>query len=295
MLEKAQNLIRKAQAGRYALGYFESWDLESLQGVLDAAEKCQAPVIVGFNGEFLTRQGRALAERLPLYAAMGRAAAETTRASCALLFNECTNSHCLQAAVELGFNMIAVADGMNDHGQYTEKVTQLASFAHERGAAVEAELGELPCGASGSVDASGASSTNSGQAAAFVAITGIDLLAVSVGNVHIRLEGKGGLDLGRLEELRRNVPVPLVLHGGTGISDAALREAIAMGVVKVNYGTCLKQRYLAMLRLGLGCAISNPHALLGMGGEEDLKVITRKAVRDVMLEQIESLGCCGKA
>jgi fructose/tagatose bisphosphate aldolase len=132
-------------------------------------------------------------------------------------------------------------------------------------------------------------------AARFVQETGIDLLAVSVGNVHVMLEGEQDLDLGRLSRIHSLVSRPLVLHGGTGISASSLREAIALGVTKVNYGTYLKQRYLAHVRAGIMMRVENPHELLGMGGDPDIMIAGRCAVRDAVLERIDWLGCCGKA
>jgi fructose/tagatose bisphosphate aldolase len=128
-----------------------------------------------------------------------------------------------------------------------------------------------------------------------VAATGVDLLAVSVGNVHIQTRGESRLDLALLEEIHRRVPVPLVLHGGTGIAAESLRAAIGLGVAKVNYGTYLKNRYLRAMRKALGGDLLDPHRLLGMGGSEDALVAGRLAVRDAVLERIELLGCCGKA
>ena len=130
----------------------------------------------------------------------------------------------------------------------------------------------------------------------FVAATEIDLLAVSVGNVHIKLSGRQDLNLDRLAQIQRRIPqTPLVLHGGTGIATESLRQAIAHGVTKVNYGTYLKQRYLTAVRAALQSSEVNPHELLGIGGEHDVMVAGRHAVRDAVLERIETLGCCGKA
>jgi fructose/tagatose bisphosphate aldolase len=136
--------------------------------------------------------------------------------------------------------------------------------------------------------------TNPELAARFVAATQVDLLAVSVGNVHIKLAGQQALDLDRLEQIQRRVPVPLVLHGGTGIAPDSLRAAIARGVTKVNYGTYLKQRYLTAIRAALQRDVANPHELLGLGGDHDVMVAGRHAVRDAVLERIETLGCCGR-
>ena len=127
--------------------------------------------------------------------------------------------------------------------------------------------------------------------------TGIDLLAVSAGNVHILLDGQRNLDLAHLAAIRQKVDVPLVLHGGSGIAADSLAKAIALGVAKVNYGTYLKQRCLAAIRRALADADgnANPHHVLGDGGGADLLVVVRRAVRDAVLERIGLLGCCGKA
>jgi len=84
-LESIGVLMRRASEGRYALGYFESWNLESLQGVIDAAEETRSPIIIGFNGEFLSRPDRLARERLDWYGALGLAAARSATVPCGLI------------------------------------------------------------------------------------------------------------------------------------------------------------------------------------------------------------------
>ena len=91
------------------------------------------------------------------------------------------------------------------------------------------------------------------------------------------------------------MPVPLVLHGGTGIEASALKAAIGLGVAKVNYGTYIKQRYLAALRGAISVDERDPHVLLGLGSERDLLVIGRNAVREAVLQRMPLLGSAGKA
>jgi ketose-bisphosphate aldolase len=287
-------MMERAALGGYAVGYFESWNLESLQGVVDAAERTRSPVILGFNGEFLTRPDRLAEERLELYAAMGRAACHSAKVPCGLIFNECPRDEWIRKASKLGFNLVMPADPEAPFEQYTRRVAALVAYAHEHGVSVEAEIGELPCGASGIVKNNGAM-TDPALAEQFVERTGVDLLAVSVGNVHIMVNGEQPLNLQRLAEIRRRVPTPLVLHGGTGIEGNSLREAIRLGVVKVNYGTYLKQRYLFAMRKALSHQNGNPHELLGIGGECDVMGVGRVAVRDAVMERIGLLGCCGRA
>ena len=293
-LESIATLLARARAGGYALGYFESWNLVSLQGAVDAAEAARSPIILGFNGDFLCRPGRLAAERLDWYGALGRAAAMSATVPCGLIFNECPDDAWVGRAADAGFNLVMPADPAAPPEEYQRRVAALVRHAHARGVAVEAELGELPCGAGGG-EAAGGAMTDPEAAARFVAGTGVDLLAVSVGNVHIKLRGEQPLDLRRLEAIRRRVDIPLVLHGGTGIDQASLRAAIALGVAKVNYGTYLKQRYLAAVRAALAVDEPNPHELLGLGGPRDVMGIGRRAVRDAVLERIGSLGGSGKA
>lgn len=297
-LEAIDSLLGRAATGGYAVGYFESWNFESLQGVIDAAEAARSPMIIGFNGDFLSGPDRKARERLSWYAALGKAAAESATVPCGLIFNECPRDEWVREAVLAGFNLVMPADPGASPGDWSRRVAELVRFAHERGVAVEAELGELPCGASGG-EPSGGEPTDPEAAAAFVEATGADLLAVSVGNVHILVDGERALDLARLEAIRKKVDVPLVLHGGTGISASSLREAIALGVAKVNYGTYLKQRYLRAtaeaLRDRPGVGDVDPHRRLGIGGDEDVMVAGRLAVRDAVLERIDWLGSAGKA
>src|SRR6185295_17212372 len=103
--EDVMRIMSRARAGGYAIGYFESWSLESLQGVVDAAEETRSPIILGFNGAFLCGQ-RLSGERLALYAALGRAAAESSTVTCGLIFNECPRDDYVRSAVEAGFNLV---------------------------------------------------------------------------------------------------------------------------------------------------------------------------------------------
>ncbi|MEX0642722.1 MAG: class II fructose-bisphosphate aldolase [Pirellulales bacterium] len=293
-LESVQSLIEGASRGGYALGYFESWDAASLQGVLDAAEHTRSPIIIGFNGDFLSNPQRRVRERLELYAGLGRAAAESASVPCGLLFNECSQDPWTIRAIHAGFNMVCVAASNGSPQAHASRVAEIVSIAHRAGVAVEAEFGELPCGVSKGIPVNGML-TEPAAAANFVKNTGVDLLGVSVGNIHIQVEGDCKLNLDHLAVVRKATSIPLVLHGGSGIRSDSLTAAIAMGVRKVNYGTYLKQRCLNAIRGALGTRATNPHELLGMGGVHDMLDATRIAVRDATLERIEWLGCCGKA
>jgi fructose-bisphosphate aldolase class II len=288
-LESIDRLMRKAERQSYAVGYFESWSLESIQGVIDAAEQTRSPVIIGFNGQFLSdRHGGAESEVL-LYARLGQAVAQEAKVPCGLIFNECAKDSWVEMAISAGFGLVMLADPHATVPDYTRRVRRLTTMAHAKGAAIEAEVDELPHGSStGTL-------TDPKMAAEFVAQTDVDLLAISVGNEHVKLEGRAPLDLKRLEAIRKVLSIPLVLHGGSGVDDAALKSAIQIGVRKVNYGTYIKQRYLKAIRLALASSQEDPHALLGNNSPTDTIAIGRAAVRDAVLERIHLLGCADKA
>lgn len=293
-LEPIPEMMRHARSRHYAVGYFESWNIESLCGVIDAAELTKSPVIIGFNGQFLSRAGRVETERLALYAALGRAAAASANVPCGFIFNECAEDEWTRNAISLGFNLVMPAGSGAARTDRTERVSAIARLAHANSVAVEAEIGELPSGVPGEEHRFG-SKTSVEEAKAFVAETGIDLLAVSVGNVHISLNCSHRLDFARLAEINAAIDVPLVLHGGTGIRPDQLVGAISLGVTKVNYGTCIKQHYLQALRSAINREELNPHALIGLGGPQDILNVGRKAVREVVLERLPLLNSPGKA
>lgn len=294
-IQPAMELISCARANRYAVGYFESWSIDSLQGVIDAAEETKSPVLVGFNGEFMSGKGRRTIERLRWYAALGLAAAESARVPCGLIFNECSDDDWVRTAIDEGFSQVMLDDPRATAADFIRRVTTLTNYAHSKGVAMEAEVGQLPNGTNGIIDEKTNHLTDPEEAAQFARHTGIDILSVSVGNVHVLLKGDQPLKLDHLAAIRERVDIPLDLHGGTGITGDSLREAVRLGVAKVCFGTYVKQRYLDALRRLLANDEPNPHKRLGYGGREDLLVAGRLAVKEAVMERIGFLGCCGKA
>jgi ketose-bisphosphate aldolase len=286
-----------AEQGGYAVGYFESWNLESLQGVLDAAEEAASPVIVGFSGVNLPDPRRLLGERLPLYAALGRAACQTARVPTALLFNESPHLRWIERAVEQGFNLVMFADEHLGLDELRRRVRQTVALAAGR-AAVEAEMAALPGVANGLVELpKQLELTDPDAAAEFVDQTGIDALAVSLGNVHLHGRLKVGLDLDRLRAIRQRVQVPLVLHGASSVDDEALRQAIRGGIRKVNVGSALRRAFYEAVRERVRAlnADFNPYDVLGSGRANDILMAGRLAVRELVLQKMRLFGSAGRA
>lgn len=293
-LEPIVEMMRHARSHRYAVGYFESWSIDSLCGVIDAAERMKSPVIIGFNGEFLSGADRAEPERIELYGALGKAAAIAASVPCGFIFNECADDNWTRKAIRSGFNLVMPVDPEAPAVEYTERVSEIAAEAHACAVAVEAQVGELPSALS-KTERDGGWETIADEAKVFVADTGVDLLAVSVGNVHLSLDQTHRLDFSRLAEIHAATDVPLTLHGGTGIAHGDIARAISLGVTKVNFGTGLKQRYLDAYRDAIDSDEPNPHVLIGLGGPQDVTIAGRRAVREAVLERLQVLNSAGRA
>ena len=138
-------LLADAWCGGYAVCYCESWNLESLQAVIEAAEELQSPVIVGFNGGFLMHPSRSKPENLAYYAGLGTAVCDSS-VPVALLLNETDNLPQLERAIELGFNAVMVESARLPLEEYRELVRKVVCLAHKRNVAVEAQIGQLPDG-----------------------------------------------------------------------------------------------------------------------------------------------------
>jgi len=292
------NLLSHAREHRYAVGYFEAWNLESVLAVKDAAEELDSPVIIGFNGGFVGNPARRITENVRHYAGLGRAIAEASSVPMSLILNEADKVELLVDGIEAGFNVV-----MHNHERCTVQESieinrYLAATAHAAGAEVEAELGELPAADARTNTLSEGQATDPQEAVHFVEQTGVDALAVAVGNVHM-LEGrKAALDLQLISALADKVPVPLVLHGGTGIDDEELREAIRIGVAKINIGTLLRRTFINSLRRYFqerDVDTLDLNEVTSTGGGDDMLVAARTAMTREIGRLMRVFGSAGKA
>jgi ketose-bisphosphate aldolase len=250
MLVPFADLLAHAQAGGYALGYFEAWDIYSLEAVVEAAEAENSPVILGFGGIMMDDcwfDGGGL-ERL---GALGVATAQEARVPVALILNEVATLAQVERGIKAGFNAVMLDSsdlGFVDNVRVTQRVLAMARPA---GVGVEAEIGQLPDASdtlhrlrSTAAGSARGQLTDPEEAARFVEATGVDALSVSVGNVHVMTQGKADIDWERLTAIHKRTSLPLVIHGGTGFPEEGMAQAIALGVAKFNFGTVLKQSFL---------------------------------------------------
>jgi ketose-bisphosphate aldolase len=293
-----RDLMADAARHRYAVGYFESFSLESLLAVTDAAETERSPVILGFSGIFLPHPARQVPDRLATYAAMGLAVCRDLTVPACLLFNECPHAAWVEAAIGLGFSLVMFSDDALDDSDTVAMIARLVDLAHASGAAVEAELAALP-GVGGDLDFSAeldARPTDPKSARRFVAATGVDALAVNIGQMHLHGRRLVRLDLDRLRALT-TLPVPLVLHGATSIAPSDLQAAIEIGVRKINVGSRLKQAFLVALREACRAVPenANPYECIGSGLDNDVLVAGRRAMAAEVGRMMHLFGSSGRA
>jgi ketose-bisphosphate aldolase len=297
-LVSMKRLMNHALANNYAVGYFEAWNMDSILAVLDAAEKTYSPVIIGFGGQFIGSKKRTVKENIYHYGALGKSIAENTKIPVALLLNEAHEIPMLINGLKAGFNAIMYEDHSISFNEFIEINKYLVKTAHYCGADVEAEIGELPNADISTGTISHGKMTDPDEAAFFVEETGIDALAVAVGNVHLLENKKSDLDFDLIKTLRKKVKVPLVLHGGTGISSENLREAINLGMCKVNVGTVMKRAFLKSVQSYLKeheVDRMDPHDIIGKGGELDMLSGAREAIAEEVVRFMKIFGCVNKA
>lgn len=298
-LQPITTLLERAVEGRYAIGYFESWNLESTLAVLDAAEAIQSPVIIGMNGDFMLNPLRN--DRFPLAsaAAIMQSAAEAFAVPVGTLLNETSGYDDILRAMDLGFSGVMLrSPNEHDGGVYVKELTNLVEVAHAKGIWVEGEIGILPTSVDGtSHRMKSGILTDPKEASDFVKRTGVDALAVSVGNVHHLVDETVQVDYNRLKEIHEATQVPLVVHGGTGVAKDQFRLLAEAGMAKLNVGSSLKVAFLNGMREALANAhqAMDPHELLGTGGVLDVMTEGRLRMRDAVIEFMEALGCAGRA
>jgi fructose-bisphosphate aldolase class II len=288
--------LNNAIKGNYAVGYFESWDSYSFEAILEAAEEEKSPIIMGFGAtmledNWLDKNG------IEFLAASGRALIKDAKVPVAFLLNE---THTLEQAirgVEAGFNTVMIDSHRWEVDKAKREVKALVDIAHKNNVEVEAEFGSLPDYLGGEIVDAKSYMTDPAEAKKFVEETGIDCLAVAIGNVHLLTKGSANIDIQRLKDIRSQVSLPIAIHGGTGFPDNQIKEAIANGVAKFNVGTRLKTDYLKSVKeyvtsLDDNCFV---HDIIGSHKKSDFLEVGKDSIKANARKFIKLYGSGGMA
>jgi len=206
--------------------------IQMVRGVVRAAEDAQRPVLIQFN-----RSGLSLIGGVDIAAHVVRSIAEDSEAEIALHLDHADTLDELSAAINAGFGSVMIDGSTLPFDQHLTLAQSAKGLVTWSRLPLEAELGHV-AGDEAGVTIGDASWTNPDEAARFVEATGVDWLAVAVGNTHGG-PAVGGLQAERLQAIRDAAPVPLVLHGASGLTDDELEAAVNLGVAKINVGTAL--------------------------------------------------------
>ncbi|MFB7496327.1 class II fructose-bisphosphate aldolase [Streptomyces sp. NPDC056161] len=247
MLCRSADLIAEARTSGSGIAAFNVITLEHVQAVVEAAQRTGRPAIVQISHNVVRHYG---GDVMPLAAAT-TAAAASSRARLALHLDHVEDVALLHRTAQCGASSVMYDASRMPDEENIAATRAAARWAHEHGLFVEAELGEI--GGKGSAHLPGVR-TDPGDAARFVAETGVDALAVAVGSSHAMITRTAALDLDLISRLRDEVPVPLVLHGSSGVPHATLRVAVEHGMTKINVGTLLNVAFTRAVREALADA-----------------------------------------
>ncbi len=230
MLVNLNDVLKDAQRGGYAVGLFNATDTDMLQATLEAAEELHSPIIIG-TAEILLKYGElSLISPSMINAAKNASVPVVVHYDHGLTYERCIE------ALRLGYSSIMFDASLLDYGENVKQTRELVKIAHMFGATVEGEVGHV-----GNADIAGVGDiyTSPEIAAEYIENTGVDACAVAFGTAHGAYLKQPKLDFERLKSIRAVTDVPLVMHGGSGLTDESFRTAVKCGVAKINIFTDL--------------------------------------------------------
>lgn len=243
-LTTTASLVSRAREDGSAVAAFNVITLEHAEAIVAGAELAGRAVILQISQNAV----RFHHGRLTPIAAGAAEVARLAGVEVALHLDHVDDPELLHAAAETRISSVMFDASALPYTENVSATAEAAGWAHDHGLWLEAELGEV--GGKDGAHAPGVR-TDPGEAAAFVAATGVDSLAVAVGSSHAMTDRTARLDLALISALRDAVPVPLVLHGSSGVPDDTLARAVAAGIVKVNVGTILNVAFTGAVRAHL--------------------------------------------
>lgn len=305
MLVTGKQILTKARKGRYAVAAFNVNNLEIVQAITEAAVRQKSPVILQ------TSEGAIEYAGMDYLYLMMRLAAEAP-VPIAIHVDHGKNLETIKEAIEIGYTSVMFDGSSLPYEENIKKTKQVVAWARKKGVSVEAELGAIQ-GIEDFVNVSArdAALTDPKQAVDFVRQTKCDSLAIAIGTAHglVKFKGTPHLDFKRLQEIKKVIKIPLVLHGASevdqemvriakkygaklpgaqGVTDALIRKAVRFGICKVNIDTDIRLAFDAGIRevIATKPEVWDPRKLM---------VKAKEYMTQVAMERMVSLGSKGKA
>ena len=287
MLVSAKEMLDKAVAGHYAVGQFNINNLEWTKSILLTAEELKAPVILGVSegaGKYMTGFKTVAA----MVKAMDESLGITVPVALHLDHGTYEGSY---KCIEAGFSSIMFDGSHYAIEENVEKTKELVKICHEKGISIEAEVGGIGGEEDGVVSQGECADPKECKS---IADLGVDMLAAGIGNIHGKYPADwAGLRFDVLESIKAEIgDMPLVLHGGTGITEDQIKKAISLGVAKINVNTECQLVFADATRKYVEAGKDlegkgyDPRKLLAPGAQ---------AIRDIVAEKIRLFGSDGKA
>lgn len=262
MLVNFNEMLMNAKKGKYAVPHLNINNLEWTKYILEKCNELQVPVILGVSEGAAKYMGgydavvgmvKGLMKDLNI-----------TIPVCLHVDHGSTKESCIKA-IDAGFTSVMIDASRHEIEENIRITKEVVDYAHERGVSVEAEVGHI----GGTEDNITSSATNAtlDDCLTLYKNTGIDSLAPALGSVHGFYKGEPNLDFETMEVINENLPIPLVLHGGTGIPDDKIRKAISCGISKININTELQSVWSKAVRkfLDENKEVYDPRKIIGSG------------------------------
>ena len=271
MLVNMKDMLNKARDEHYGVAFFNAVNIEMARAVIETAEELGAPVIVGTAEVLLPAMDLAHVAKYLIPMAKEASVPVAVHYDHGLTFERCME------ALRLGFTSIMYDCSTLGYDENLARVEEMARICHGMGATIEGELGHVGDNAgSGKLENPSDYYTDPDLALDFVQRTGIDALAVAVGNAHGDYAFPPKLDFDRIEAISQKTGIPLVLHGGSGLSDSDFKTAVKLGISKINIFTDIDKAGKRGIEKGLSAGAKTMMELMPYETDEMKKVVREK-------------------
>ena len=265
------DILLPAKKGGYGVGFFNAVNVEMARAIIETAEKLHAPVMVGTAEVLLPAMDlvRVAEYLIPM-------AKQASVPVCVHYDHGLTFERCMEA-LKLGFTSVMYDCSTESYEENVKKVAEMVKICHAMGVTVEGELGHVGDNAgAGKLENPGDYFTDPDMAVDFVQKTGVDSLAVAVGNAHGDYVFPPKLDFERIDVISKKTNLPLVLHGGSGLADDDFRTAVKLGVSKVNIFTDIDKAGKAGVEEGIAAGAKTMMGLIPYEINAMKKVVEEK-------------------
>jgi len=283
MLVTGIELLKKANEEGYAVGAFNTSNLEITQAIVEAAEEMKSPAIIQVSEGGLKYAG------IETISAIVRTLATKASVPIALHLDHGTDFNNVMKCLRNGWTSVMMDASKLPLEKNIEVTKNVVTIAHGMGVSVEAEIGKIGGTEDNvTVDEREASMTDPDEAFRFAKETGVDYLAISIGTAHGPYKGEPKLDFDRLVKIKEMLKMPIVLHGASGVPEADIRKAVSLGVNKINIDTDIRQAFAARLRelLKEDEEVYDPRKILGP---------CKEAMKEVVKNKMRMFGSEGRA